>query len=99
MENQQEEMNLSPEELTQRKEEMKRFFDDSIPYLESQSQYEKLLTDIEEARFKRATFQYQFAMMAQNTNSFPDAEGEEEDKDDFPVPPPTQNSGKKLKKS
>jgi hypothetical protein len=66
MENQQPEQELSHEELTARKEEMKKFYEESVPYLEAQAKYEKLLTDIEEARFKRANYQYQFAMMMQN---------------------------------
>jgi hypothetical protein len=37
--------NLSAEELDARKEEMKRFYDESVPYLESQLKYEKLLKD------------------------------------------------------
>lgn len=64
MENQQEQ-ELTHEELAARKEEMKQFYEDSIPYLEAQLKYEKFLTDIEEVRFKRASFQYQFAMMMQ----------------------------------
>jgi hypothetical protein len=63
MENQQPEQEMSHEELTARKEEMKAFYEESVPYLEAQAKYEKLLTDIEEARFKRANYQYQFAMM------------------------------------
>jgi hypothetical protein len=62
MENQQEQ-ELTHEELAARKSEMKQFYEDSIPYLEAQLKYEKFLTDIEETRFKRASFQYQFAMM------------------------------------
>lgn len=75
MENQQQEQELSHEELMARKEEMKKFYEESVPYLEAQCKYEKLLTDIEEARFKRAQFQYQFTiMMAQMQGK----EGEEE---------------------
>jgi len=74
MENQQEQ-ELSHEELIARKEEMKQFYTESLPYLEAQLTYEKLLTDIEETRFKRASFQYQFAMMTQQ----PNAEQEEND--------------------
>jgi hypothetical protein len=68
MENQQNEMpemELSPEELMEKKEEMKRFFEESIPYLKAQFEYEELLTKIDEARFKRVTIQYQYAMMSQ----------------------------------
>ena len=63
MENQHQEQELSHEELMARKEEMRTFYVESVPYLEAQAKYEKLLTEIEEARFKRANYQYQFAMM------------------------------------
>ncbi len=59
--------NLSAEELDARKEEMKTFYDESIPYLESQLKYEKLLTDVEEARFKRANLAYQWQMIMAQT--------------------------------
>lgn len=95
MENQQEK-ELTPEEIAQKKEEMKQFYDDAIPYLESQSKYEKLLTEIEEARFKRASFQYQFAMMMDQMKG--QEHEEEDDHDDFPVPPPAKKD-RKLKKS
>lgn len=100
MENQQE-PELTHEELMQKKEEMKAFYDESIPYLESQAAYEKLLTDIEEARFKRATYQYQFTVMMDQTRPPAGPEEGEEDEDDFPIPPPvkgTDPSGRKLKK-
>jgi hypothetical protein len=43
MENKQEQMeNLSPEQLAARKEEMKQFFEDALPYLKAQAEYEKL---------------------------------------------------------
>ena len=54
---------LSPEQLEARREEMKQFYEKSLPYLEAQSKYEKLLTDVEEARYKRATMQIQYASM------------------------------------
>ena len=77
MENQHVEEQLSAEELAQRKEEMKQFYDESVPYLESQAKYEKLLTEIEEARFKRANFQYQFAMMMSQRPDMNEEEQEE----------------------
>jgi len=91
MENQHVEEQMSPEELAQRKEEMKNFYDDSVPYLESQAKYEKLLTEIEEARFKRANYQYQFAMMMANQPK------EEEDENENPTDEAPK--GRKLKKS
>ena len=88
MENQQPEQELSHEELMARKEEMKKFYEESVPYLKAQAEYEKLLTDIEEARFKRANYQYQFAMMMQNRP-------EEEEEDDVKPGAPER----KLKKN
>ena len=64
----QEELNereLSPEELDQRKEEMKKFFEDSIPYLSAQCNHEELLAKIAEARFKRMHYEVQLAMLMQ----------------------------------
>ena len=70
--------NLSPEELEQRKEEMKVFYDTSVPYLESQLKYEELLTNVEEARFKRANFQYQWQMLMAQT-AMQEEDSKEED--------------------
>ena len=55
--------NLSPEELAERKEEMLRFYEESMPYLNSQLKYEKMLCEIDELRFKRSQIQMQYAMM------------------------------------
>jgi hypothetical protein len=63
MENQQFESELSAEQLAQRKEEMLSFYKESIPYLEAQLAYEKLLADIDHERFKRAQYSMQYAMM------------------------------------
>jgi hypothetical protein len=90
MENQHVEEQMSPEELAQRKEEMKSFYDESVPYLESQAKYEKLLTEIEEARFKRANYQYQFAMMMAN---------QPKEQDENETPTDEAPKGRKLKKS
>jgi hypothetical protein len=64
MENQQE-TELTVEELMQKKEEMLKFYTESLPYLEAQAKYEKLLAEIDESRFKRTSIQMQYAMMAQ----------------------------------
>jgi hypothetical protein len=63
MDNQQNDENLTAEELEVKRDEMREFYDNSVPYLESQSKYEKLLTEIEESRYKRATMQYQYASL------------------------------------
>ena len=55
--------NLSAEELALKKEEMLKFYEESMPYLDSQLKYEKMLCDIDEMRFKRSQIQMQYAMM------------------------------------
>jgi len=91
MENQQLEDQLTPEELEARREEMKEFYEKSVPFLESQSKYEKLLTEIEESRYKRATMQMQYASMMAA------AQGEMEmemDNDEMPAPSPPKSTQK-----
>lgn len=96
MENQHQE-DLTPEELEARREEMKSFYEKSVPYLEAQAKYEKLLTEVEEARYKRATMQLQYASMMAAAQG-PDLDEEE----DLPQPPrpvaKAPAAGKKLRK-
>ena len=100
MQNQPLEDNLTPEQLEERRQEMKDFYDKSLPYLESQSKYEKLLTEIEEARYKRATMQIQYATMVAATQQQMD-----EEDDDLPTQAPPRSvakapaAGKKLRKN
>lgn len=54
---------MSTQEILQKKEEMLAFYKDSMPYLKAQYDYEKLLSDIDEVRFKRTNIQYQMAML------------------------------------
>ena len=55
--------NLSPEELAARKEDMLTFYKQSMPYLEAQLEYEKMLSDIDEMRLKRTQIQMTYAQM------------------------------------
>ena len=99
MDNQQQEQNLTPEELALRKEEMLKFYTESLPYLEAQYKYEDMLMKLDEVRFKRTSIQMQFAMMMQGPES--EEEGEEEETDS-PTNPGTENfqpKSRKLKKS
>lgn len=64
MENQQE-RELTAEELAAQKEQMLQFYTESLTYLEAQLKYEETLLKIDEARFKRTNIQMQYAMMAQ----------------------------------
>ena len=96
MENQQEQ-ELTQEELAERKEAMLSFYVDSVPYLEAQVKYETLLMQIDEARFKRSSIQMQYAMMMQSQQ-------EQSEGDDFDVDKETnepehtpEQGGRKLK--
>jgi hypothetical protein len=64
MENQQQQ-DLTPEEIAARKQEMLDFYNESMEYLEAQYKYEKLLADIDESRLRRASVQMQFAKLMQ----------------------------------
>jgi hypothetical protein len=55
--------NLSAEELAIKKEEMLAFYEESMPYLEAQFNYEKMLSEIDEMRLKRTHIQMQYAQM------------------------------------
>jgi hypothetical protein len=62
MENQQEEQ-LTAEQLGEKKAAMLEFYTESLPYLDAQLSYENKLLAIDEARFKRMNIQMQYAMM------------------------------------
>lgn len=61
--NQQPEQELTAEQLSEQKENMLKFYTESLPYLNAQLAYEELLVKIDEARFRRSSIAYQFAMM------------------------------------
>jgi hypothetical protein len=59
MENQQE--NISPEELVQRREALNAHYKETVPFLKKQLEYEELLTKIEETRANRFMIQVKVA--------------------------------------
>ncbi len=59
---QQPEEQLTAEQLKARKEEMKAYFEEALPYLEAQHKYEKLLEGISEAKYKRFQWDTQLSM-------------------------------------
>jgi hypothetical protein len=85
MENQQDQENMSVEQLAQRKADMLNFYQDSIPYLEAQLNYEDMLLKIDEARFKRSSIAYQFAMMTQNSENPETSDADDTEIDSEPV--------------
>jgi hypothetical protein len=96
MENQQE-RELTADELAAQKEQMLQFYTESLPYLEAQLKYEETLLKIDEARFKRTNIQMQYAMMAQaQQEAEQEAEGSDFDIDNQPEVP--EQGKRKLRK-
>ena len=85
---------LSPEELAAKKDEMMTFYKDSMPYLEAQLNYEKMLADIDEVRFKRTQIQMQYAMMMA-----PEEEAEETVNNSKPKPAAKPTAKKRVLKT
>ena len=79
---QEQEVELTAEELAEKKEQMLRFYTESLPYLRAQAEYEKTLCEIDEARFKRTSIQYQYAMIAQEQKE--QVTGADDDIDNLP---------------
>jgi hypothetical protein len=76
--NQQEpEEQLTAEQLKQKKDEMKAYFEEALPYLEAQHKYEKLLEGISEAKFKRFQWDTQLSMSMYQMNHPEEFETEE----------------------
>ena len=82
--------NLSPEELASKKEEMLKFYKDSMPYLQAQFDYEELLSQIDEMRLKRTQIQMAYAQMMAPPE-------EEENPSMEAVMPEPKEAGKKRK--
>jgi hypothetical protein len=92
MENQHNEEQLSAEQLAERKQELLKFYTDSMPYINAQYEYEKKLMELDEVRFKRTQIQIQMAMMM---NPEMAAQAEEEDENPVVTEAPKE---RKLKK-
>ena len=88
------EMEYTAEELAEQKERMLSFYKDSMPYIEAQLAYEQVLLQIDEARFKRASIQMQYAMMMQA----PEQEDIEEEREDLVEDKKSAPKERKLKK-
>lgn len=75
-----EEQELTAEQLQERKEQMLKFYTESLPYLKAQYEYEKLLADIDGERLKRAEYNMRFAMLMQQGQEETQPESLEETK-------------------
>lgn len=93
---------LSPEEVKARRAEITKFYKEQIPHLKVQAEYERLMTEIEENRAKRAQAQGFLAEVYMNMKD--DLEKKQEStgdpREDFEssVPSPPQETKRKLKK-
>ncbi len=68
---------LSPEEIKIRRAEITKFYKDQLPHLKVQSEYERLMTEIEEYRAKRLQAQ---AFLANAYETMEKEEGETQKK-------------------
>jgi hypothetical protein len=97
MENQQDERMFTPEELEAKRKEMLKFYEESMPYLKAQFEYEEVLMKIDEVRFKRTNIQMQYAMMMQAQQEMEsEPEGSDNDSDNEPTTP--DQTKRKLRK-
>ena len=92
------EMEMSAEELAAKKADMLKFYEDSLPYLDAQLNYEKKLAEIDEVRFRRAQFQVQMAMMMNPQNHEEFDEEEETEREDLIQHEVSTPKERKLKK-
>ena len=88
---------LTAEQLKARKEEMKAYFEEALPYLEAQHKYEKLLEGISEAKFKRFQWDTQLSMSMYQMQHPEEFETEERYKTDT-APEPEAPKERKLKR-
>lgn len=79
MDNNQQEQQLSPEEIAVKREEMLEFYKSSMVYLKAQFEYEDMLLKLDETRFKRTNIQMQYAMMAQQMEGREEEDDQEEE--------------------
>ena len=72
------------EEIKAYRASMKKFYEEQIPLLKKQQEYEGLLADIEEAKAKRVSFTLRIAQMLTPAEAPP--EGEMPEMEDRPQP-------------
>lgn len=73
----------TPEQIKAYRENMKKFYEDQIPYLKKVKEYETLLADIEEQRAKRTDMMLRIAHMTTPQATEPTMT--EEEKEEFEV--------------
>lgn len=78
-----EEAQLTPEQLEQRRREITAFYKDNIKNLKVQLEYEKLLTDIEKARAERVQAQIFVAQAVAQQNATAVQQEQAEAAEDF----------------
>lgn len=77
--------NMTPEELIAKKNQMKEYFEEALPFLSAQHQYEKMLSEISEYKYKRFHWDTQLTMamyQMNNPEEFAAKENKEEVKEE-----------------
>ena len=96
LENQQ----LSEEEIQEKKEVIKAFYEEEIPFLKLRAEYEELVTRIETARFDRTVQQVQMAQMMAPPPEMQEQMRKQEEAETQKNPKTSESKGKRtLKKA
>lgn len=66
----------TPEEIAEMKQRMAKYYEDQIPFLKTQKEYEELLADIEMARARRIEMTIRIAQMTMGPQNEADDEQE-----------------------
>ena len=85
---------LTKEELETRRAEITKYYDEHIPSLKTQLEYESLLRDIEKVRAERMQAQMFVANQMQQGNNIPPAPAQQ-----TTVPPAVKEAKRTLKKT
>jgi len=97
--NQETAVQLTPEQLKKRRDELIAYYKNQTSVLEAQLKYECVMADIEEARVKRMTMIMRQAQMAAPEQEEEEEEPLNETPTPTPEPEPAQTKERKLKTS
>jgi len=86
---------LTPEELDTKKHEMKDFYENGMPFLKAQLDYEQMLLDIDEVRLKRDQIQMQRAYMSMSPEEVAELEAQNNVAEESIIPSPKKKPSKK----
>lgn len=72
---------ISQEEIENNKQRLVEYYENNIPFLKLQSEYEELITKIQEAKTRRVIAQIQMAQIVMNSQESENESKESEEKE------------------